>query len=109
MLASVGSSSAKENKAFEKALSVYDKDTPDHWINVAQDVGEGKTLEEVKSHYKLLLRDVTHIESDHVPLPNYNNTRASGEKVLYTHLGPIYKKKFTILDLLNNRFIMSYK
>ncbi|XP_030450165.1 protein RADIALIS-like 3 [Syzygium oleosum] len=70
-----GSSSwtAKQNKAFEKALAVYDKDTPDRWHNVAKAVG-GKTAEEVKRHYELLVEDVKHIESGQVPFPNYRTT-----------------------------------
>ncbi|KAK6916583.1 hypothetical protein RJ641_019444 [Dillenia turbinata] len=52
---------AKQNKAFEKALAVYDKDTPDRWHNVAKAVG-GKTAEEVKRHYEILVEDVKHIE-----------------------------------------------
>ncbi|KAL3515167.1 hypothetical protein ACH5RR_022069 [Cinchona calisaya] len=62
-----------QNKAFEKALAVYDKDTPDRWSNVAKAVG-GKTPEEVKRHYEILVEDVKHIESGHVPFPNYRTT-----------------------------------
>ncbi|KAI4367675.1 hypothetical protein MLD38_023383 [Melastoma candidum] len=65
----------KQNKAFEKALAVYDKDTPDRWNNVAKAVG-GKTAEEVKRHYELLVEDVNYIESGHVPFPNYRTTSA---------------------------------
>ncbi|XP_022638662.1 protein RADIALIS-like 3 [Vigna radiata var. radiata] len=50
-----GSWSCKDNKAFEKALA-------DRWYNVAHAVG-GKTLEEVKRQYELLVQDVKHIES----------------------------------------------
>jgi hypothetical protein len=64
---------AKENKAFERALAVYDRDTPDRWSNVAQAVG-GKTAEEVKRHYELLVQDVKRIESGRVPYPNYRTT-----------------------------------
>lgn len=64
---------AKENKAFERALAVYDKDTPDRWHNVAKAVG-GKTPEEVKRHYELLVEDVKHIESGRVPFPKYKTT-----------------------------------
>lgn len=71
-----GSWSAKDNKAFERALAVYDKDTPDRWYNVARAVG-GKTPEEVKSHYELLVQDVKHIESGHVPFPIYKKTSSS--------------------------------
>lgn len=66
-----GSWSAKDNKAFERALAVYDKETPERWYNIAKAVGGGKTPEEVKTHYDLLLEDLHHIESGHVPFPNY--------------------------------------
>ncbi|PIA55770.1 hypothetical protein AQUCO_00700235v1 [Aquilegia coerulea] len=63
----------KQNKMFEKALALYDKDTPDRWHNVAKAVG-GKTAEEVKRHYDLLIEDLKHIESGHVPFPKYRST-----------------------------------
>ncbi|KAG8478241.1 hypothetical protein CXB51_028150 [Gossypium anomalum] len=52
----------KQNKMFEKALAKYDQDTPDRWINIAKAVG-GKSAEEVKQHYEILVRDVKEIES----------------------------------------------
>ncbi|KAM5576135.1 protein RADIALIS-like 3 [Rosa sericea] len=52
----------KQNKQFEKALALYDKDTPDRWQKVARAVG-GKSAEEVKRHYEILIEDVKHIES----------------------------------------------
>ncbi|KAK3026982.1 hypothetical protein RJ639_041743 [Escallonia herrerae] len=57
-----GSWTAKQNKAFEKALALYDKDTPDRWHNVAKAVG-GKTVEEVRRHYEILVDDIKRIES----------------------------------------------
>ncbi|XP_052188110.1 transcription factor RADIALIS-like [Diospyros lotus] len=79
-MSSRGSSSwtAKENKAFEKALAVYDKDTPDRWYNIARAVG-GKTAEEVKRHYEILVEDVKHIEQGQVPFPKYRTTGGSGQ------------------------------
>ncbi|XP_073137230.1 transcription factor RADIALIS-like [Henckelia pumila] len=68
---------AKENKAFEQALAVYDKDTPDRWDNVAKAVA-GRTAEEVKRHYEILVEDVKSIESGKVPFPDYRTTRQSG-------------------------------
>ncbi|KAI3446117.1 hypothetical protein Pfo_002782 [Paulownia fortunei] len=68
---------AKENKAFEKALAVFDKDTPDRWANVARAVG-GRTPEEVKRHYDILVEDVKYIESGKVPFPNYRTTGGGG-------------------------------
>lgn len=74
-MASSGSWSAQENKAFERALAVYDRDTPDRWYNVAKAVG-GKTPEEVKRHYEILVRDICYIESGRVPFPNYKKNSA---------------------------------
>lgn len=66
----------KQNKLFEKALAKYDKDTPDRWQNVATAVGD-KSPDEVKRHYEILLEDLRHIESGHVPLPKYRSTGSS--------------------------------
>ncbi|CAN0905866.1 Protein RADIALIS-like 6 [Linum grandiflorum] len=62
----------KQNKVFERALAVYDKDTPDRWQNVARAVG-CKSAEEVKKHYDRLVADLIYIESGQAPLPNYTN------------------------------------
>ncbi|XP_019175205.1 PREDICTED: protein RADIALIS-like 4 [Ipomoea nil] len=70
-MASSSAWTAKQNKRFENALAVYDKDTPDRWRNLARAVG-GKTEEEVKRHYEMLVEDINHIESGKVPLPNYD-------------------------------------
>ncbi|KAL3640873.1 60S ribosomal protein L3 [Castilleja foliolosa] len=63
---------ARENKMFEDALAVYDRDTPDRWHNLARSVGT-KTAEEVKCHYQKLVEDVEAIESGRVPLPKYRD------------------------------------
>ncbi|MBA0577014.1 hypothetical protein Golob_023922 [Gossypium lobatum] len=54
----------KQNKLFENALAIYDKDTPDRWHKLARAVG-GKTVEEVKLHYQNLVDDIKQIESGH--------------------------------------------
>lgn len=61
-----------QNKRFEEALAIYDKDTPDRWEKVARAVG--KSVEEVKRHYQILLEDVHKIESGLVPFPKYRGT-----------------------------------
>lgn len=61
---------------FERALAVFDKDTPDRWQNVARAV-EGKSAEEVKRHYELLIEDLNHIESGQVPFPTYKSPASS--------------------------------
>ncbi|XP_010263639.1 PREDICTED: protein RADIALIS-like 3 [Nelumbo nucifera] len=79
-----GSSSStwtpKQNKLFEKALALYDKDTPDRWQNVAKAVG-GKSAEEVKRHYEILIEDLKHIESGKVPFPNYKSSGSSSQGI----------------------------
>ncbi|KAJ7972096.1 Radialis [Quillaja saponaria] len=74
MTSSSSSWTTEENKAFERALAVYDKDASDRWDNVARAIGGAKTLEEVKNHYELLVKDVKDIESGKVPCPKYWTT-----------------------------------
>ncbi|CAN1126986.1 Protein RADIALIS-like 6 [Linum perenne] len=69
----------KQNKMFERALAVYDKDTPDRWQNVARAVG-GKSAEEVKRHYDRLVADLMYIESGQAQLPNYRNPVNNGSR-----------------------------
>ncbi|PSS29437.1 Protein RADIALIS-like [Actinidia chinensis var. chinensis] len=64
---------AQQNKLFEQALARFDMDTPDRWVNIAKAVGGGKTVEEVKRHYDVLLEDLRRIESGQVPIPNYRS------------------------------------
>lgn len=83
---------AKQNKRFENALAIFDKDTPDRWQNLARAVG-GKTVEEVKRHYEKLVEDVKQIEEGHVPLPNYRNVPTVGGRG-YTYMDE--EKRFTL-------------
>ncbi|KAD6454202.1 hypothetical protein E3N88_08908 [Mikania micrantha] len=69
-----GSWTAKQNKDFEEALAVFDKDTPDRWDNIAKAVG-GKTAEEVKRHYDNLVEDLKLIHGGHVPTPKKKNLK----------------------------------
>ncbi|KAK4360251.1 hypothetical protein RND71_019203 [Anisodus tanguticus] len=68
--------SREQDKAFENALATYPEGSDDWWEKIAADV-PGKTLEEVKHHYDLLLDDVSRIESGCVPLPCYNSSSDS--------------------------------
>ncbi|KAL8250607.1 hypothetical protein R6Q59_034300 [Mikania micrantha] len=72
MTSSRSSWTPRQNKQFEDALAYYNKDSPDRWHNIARAVG-GKSVEEVKRHYDILVRDIMQIESDQVPLPNYRD------------------------------------
>ncbi|RZC23564.1 Protein RADIALIS-like 1 [Glycine soja] len=57
----------RQNKLFERALAKYDRETPDRWQNVANEVG--KSVEEVKRHYEILKEDIRRIERGQVAFP----------------------------------------
>ncbi|XP_049354545.1 transcription factor SRM1-like [Solanum verrucosum] len=65
--------SREQDIAFENALATYPEDCVDRWEKIAADV-QGKTLQEIKNHYEILLDDVSRIESGYVPLPCYNSS-----------------------------------
>ncbi|KAK8645528.1 hypothetical protein V6N13_119354 [Hibiscus sabdariffa] len=62
-----------ENKMFENALAVYDKDTPDRWQKVAAMI-PGKTVGDVIKQYRELEADVSSIEAGLVPIPGYSTS-----------------------------------
>ncbi|XP_047319731.1 transcription factor SRM1-like [Impatiens glandulifera] len=68
--------SRDQEKAFENALATHPEDSDDWFEKIAADV-PGKSLQEVKHHYELLLDDLSRIESGLVPLPNYNSSSDS--------------------------------
>lgn len=73
-MASGGSSrgwTQRQNKQFECALAVYDRETPDRWHNIARYMGGAKSADEVRRHFDQLVADVAQIEAGHVPLPRY--------------------------------------
>lgn len=59
----------EQNKTFEDVLAMSG-DQGDQWERTAAEL-TGKTIEEVKHHYQLLVEDVNAIESGCVPLPCY--------------------------------------
>ncbi|CAA3011475.1 transcription factor DIVARICATA-like [Olea europaea var. sylvestris] len=62
----------EENKRFENALALFDKNTPDRWNNVAAMI-PGKTVSDVIKQYMELVEDVNDIEAGIIPIPGYNN------------------------------------
>lgn len=69
-----GSSWTREqDKAFETGLAIIPEDDFYRWQKIAAMV-PGKTVEEIKRHYDILVEDVYAIESDLVPLPCYGDS-----------------------------------
>ncbi|XP_060194402.1 protein RADIALIS-like 3 [Lycium barbarum] len=75
---------ARQNKKFEEALALYDRDTPDRWHNIARCVG-GKSAEEVRRQYELLVKDIRQIENGQVPLPNYTAAESNSRGYANEH------------------------
>eukprot|EP01018_Ginkgo_biloba_P034258 Gb_28483 [translate_table: standard] len=63
----------QQNKTFENALAIYDKDTPDRWEKVAAML-PGKNAIEVRKHYEDLVEDVSVIEAGLVAIPSYSSS-----------------------------------
>uniref|UniRef100_A0A0E0PRP8 Myb-like domain-containing protein n=1 Tax=Oryza rufipogon TaxID=4529 RepID=A0A0E0PRP8_ORYRU len=68
----------RQNKQFECALAVYDKETPDRWHNIARYMGGAKSADEVRRHFDHLVEDVSRIESGRVPFPRYSSSSSRG-------------------------------
>ncbi|XP_057492569.1 transcription factor SRM1-like isoform X3 [Actinidia eriantha] len=70
----------EQDKAFENALAIVSEDSSDQWEKVAAMV-PGKTVEEIKHHYVILVEDVDAIESGCVPLPCYKDSASRASDV----------------------------
>ncbi|KAE9618142.1 hypothetical protein Lal_00041842 [Lupinus albus] len=70
----------QENKLFENALALYDKDTPDRWLRVAAMIPT-KTVGDVIKQYKELEEDVSVIEAGLFPVPGYSTSSFTLEGV----------------------------
>lgn len=81
----------EENKKFEDALAIYDRDTPDRWDNVAAMI-PGKTVNDVIKQYKELVEDVSDIEAGLIPVPGYSADSFTLEWVSKQIYSPVGKR-----------------
>jgi len=67
-----GAWTREQEKAFENAIATMaeEADGDARWEKIAEAV-EGKTADEVRRHYELLVEDVEGIDAGRVPLPTY--------------------------------------
>uniref|UniRef100_A0A7N0ZX60 Uncharacterized protein n=1 Tax=Kalanchoe fedtschenkoi TaxID=63787 RepID=A0A7N0ZX60_KALFE len=63
----------EENKEFERALAIHDKNTTDRWDKIAAMI-PGKTVTDVINQYRELEDDVSDIEAGLVPIPGYHGS-----------------------------------
>ncbi|KAF8046985.1 hypothetical protein N665_3277s0003 [Sinapis alba] len=68
--------SREDDIAFERALASYTDESEEKWEKIAADV-PGKSVEQIKEHYEILVEDVSRIESGCVPLPAYGSPQGS--------------------------------
>ncbi|KAM0046933.1 putative transcription factor MYB/SANT family [Helianthus debilis subsp. tardiflorus] len=59
----------QENKRFEDALALFDKETPDRWHNVARMI-PGKSVTDVINQYRKLEEDISDIEAGVLLVPD---------------------------------------
>ncbi|KAE8100241.1 hypothetical protein FH972_018159 [Carpinus fangiana] len=97
----------KQNKLFENALAIYDKDTPDRWHNLARAVG-GKSVEEVKRHYEVLVEDVMQIETGQVPLPNYRKIGGSTKTYNYMDEEQRYIHTYIYIYIIYSHTLLAF-
>lgn len=64
--------SREDDIAFERALANHTDESEEKWEKIAADV-PGKSVDQIKEHYELLVEDVDRIESGCVPLPSYRS------------------------------------
>ncbi|CAH8392254.1 unnamed protein product [Eruca vesicaria subsp. sativa] len=69
--------SREEDIAFERALATYTDESEEKWEKIAGDV-PGKSVEQIKEHYEVLVEDVRRIESGCVPPPDYGSPDEHG-------------------------------
>lgn len=62
----------EEDKAFETALATYSSDICP-WEKIAAAV-LGRTVDEIKNHFEVLVSDINAIDSGDVPLPQYTDS-----------------------------------
>lgn len=63
--------SREEEKAFENAIAMHwVKDSTEHWDTIASLV-PGRSMEELKQHYEILVEDIRAIEEGKIQIPNY--------------------------------------
>ncbi|XP_015086991.1 transcription factor SRM1-like [Solanum pennellii] len=67
-----------EDKIFENTLAIYVNDN--NLFMKMEEALPGKSLDDIKDHYNILVEDICVIDSGHVPLPNYPKMQSNGNK-----------------------------
>ena len=81
----------EDNKKFESALAIFDKETPDRWTKVAEMI-PGKSVLDVIEQYKELVADISDIEAGLVPIPGYLTSSFTFELVDNTRFNDFRKR-----------------
>ncbi|XP_038892962.1 transcription factor DIVARICATA-like isoform X2 [Benincasa hispida] len=85
----------EENKMFERALAIYDKETPDRWFKVAAMI-PGKTVGDVIKQYRELEEDVCEIEAGRFPIPGYDFASSFSFEFVDDRNFDVYRRKSSV-------------
>ncbi|RWR84588.1 transcription factor DIVARICATA-like protein [Cinnamomum micranthum f. kanehirae] len=80
-----------ENKLFDNVLAMFSEGTPDRWEKLAKMV-PGKTPEGVEKHFKLLVKDVEHIEPHQISVPDGLDKSEEKKMVEVVNSGDVKEK-----------------
>ncbi|KAG5584385.1 hypothetical protein H5410_044819 [Solanum commersonii] len=70
--------SREEDKIFENILAIYFNDN--NLLPKMEESLPGKTVDEIKDHYNILLEDINAIDSGGTPLPNYPEMQSNANQ-----------------------------
>ncbi|KAK4707403.1 hypothetical protein R3W88_033049 [Solanum pinnatisectum] len=68
----------EEDKIFENTLAIYFNDN--NLFMKMEEALPGKSLNDIKDHYNILLEDIGAIDSGHIPLPNYPKMQSNSNQ-----------------------------
>uniref|UniRef100_A0A3Q7ISF3 Myb-like domain-containing protein n=1 Tax=Solanum lycopersicum TaxID=4081 RepID=A0A3Q7ISF3_SOLLC len=71
--------SQEEDKIFENFLAIHFNDN--NLLTKMEEALPGKTVDEIKDHYNILLEDIDAIDFGGAPLPNYAEIQSNDNQI----------------------------
>ncbi|KAI4979682.1 hypothetical protein ZWY2020_016435 [Hordeum vulgare] len=80
-------------------LAVHERDTPDRWHNIARAVGGGKSVDDVRRYYELLVHDIARIEAGKKKA--VHKTATTDDKLLQSTLKRVGINTIPVIEEVN--------